>query len=407
MKEGRILFYLFRQILIWFFSIVFSFSGLFSEWTVDENNDALFSPPSMTVYTENSEQDAVSMFLDEYSQETWDDPAFLQKVLEEEKTQYFNVQPGERAQVLFSHQSGVYALGWDDSPARIGLWKIQENDLVQKTLDVETLLIRFGVLQFSFNVPVEEGNYLLTVYQNYNTGSALHLICFSVGGTDDFENIMYVPPQSYDFEEAKALGYVVVMDSGVENVEALDRFIDAWENDREDSVYLIKEGKQGKPLATLLFSRGGKIIAFNDYTQIGGEVFQKEYLSIGVQTVGDTLQYYVSDVDGEGYLLFEIKNNGSSEEEEYGGRIVASTPREDGVIYLVNGFRTGLEEEMFFINVFVDSRTKTIRSGTEVDADALQLGDDIAIIADPAYTPQTPNTIRASLIWAVPGAAVA
>lgn len=38
----------------------------------------------------------------------------------------------------------------------------------------------------------------------------------------------------------------MVTDDGVENAAALDRFIEDWEDGKDSSIYLIKEGKQGK-----------------------------------------------------------------------------------------------------------------------------------------------------------------
>lgn len=404
------MFGLFQNIIVMLFSVFFSlFSALFG-FLEDGGGILDWNTPEMSLYTQSSQGDGTAVELSGYGGENPQDPAFLKELLNEYQPETFSAEAGERAEVQMRQDAGVYSVGWGDHPADVALWKIAADGSLSETeANDVSASIRFGVLQLSFTMPEEDGNYLLTVRENYNIGPVLHLVHFNIGDVEEpaVTDNGYIPPQTYDYGRARELGYVVVTDDGVENAAALDRFIEDWEDGKDSSIYLIKEGKQGKPLATLFLSRNGRLIAYNDYTQIGGEVFQKEYADIGVFSEEGKFSYYVTDWEGESYFLFERGTGTQLKEEEYGGTIVASTPHEDGITYMIYGFRTGSEGEKSYINVFADNRTKIVRSGNETQIDALQLGDDVAVVTDPAYMPQTPNTVRAEVIWAVPSGAAA
>ena len=240
--------------------------------------------------------------------------------------------------------------------------------------------------------------------ENYNLCQVLHLLECAVGEAAEEApppvSDEYIPPQSYDFEEARKLGYVVVTGGGAENVSALDEFIADWDAGRDGLVYVIKEGRQGKALATCFISKDGQLTAYNDYSQIGGEVLRKEYADIGAQVDTEGLQYYVTDSDGEGYFLFRIRNGSALE--KCSGTVIGSTEREDGILLLTYGTTNGQQGQKIYLNIFVDGQTEVTRSGAKGTSADIKLGDEIEVWVDPSYMADSPNTVRAATVSAKP-----
>ena len=393
---------LFQNIFIMLFSAIFSLLGSLFSFFINEDMTIVREYPEMSLYTQSSQGGGTVVALSGYGEGSPENPEFLKELLREYQPAPFTAEAGERAEAKTDRGADVYSVGWGDRPADVALWKIEADGSLSETgINNVSVSIRFGVLQLAFTMPEEDGGYLLTVYENYNIGPALHLVRFIIGDVEEpaVTDNGYIPPQAYDYDQARELGYVVVTNDSVDNVVALDRFINNWEQGKNASVYLVKEGKQGKPIVTLFLSRNGKLIAYNDYTQIGGEVFQKEYVSIGVQTEAGGFQYYVTDSDGEGYLLFRLES-GTAVLKECAGTVVVSTPRDGGTSLLIYGTTNGQNFQKVYLNVFVDDKTAVTRSGVTVSSGDIQLGDSITAQLDTAYTSEVPNTVRAFAVTA-------
>ncbi len=391
------------------FGVFFSlFSAVFGvPWGgVEPDAPQSLELPTMILHTESFQGESRAIELSEYVGRDVEDPAFLKELLESNSIRSFSAAAGEQAEAEMKQEAGVYSYGWNDRPAYVKLWKMDPGgELEEAECSGLSASIRFGVLQMSLTLPEEPGDYLLVVHQKYNIGSALHLFRLSVGEAGAPAGFFYEPPETYDFDEAREYGYLVDTKEGVENIGILNQFIRDLENRTEHSIYLIREGEEGRPVVLQLLCRYGQLVVYYDSTRAGGEIVRKEYDYIRTVVDEEGLAYYLIDSKGEEETLLEIKINEDRKPGEYGGIIVASTPREDGVTYLIYGSRTGEDGGNRYFNVFVDSRTRVVRSGEETQASAIQLGDDIAVTDDPDYQPQTPNTVRAALVWAVPGGA--
>lgn len=399
---------LFQNVVGTFFGVFFSlFSMLFGvPWGgVEPDVPQSLEFPTMILHTASSQGEGKTVELSGYVGRDVEDPAFLKELLERSPVSPFSATAGERAEVEMEQDAGVYSFGWNDRPAYVKLWKLASGgELEEAECSGLSASNRFGVLQMSLILPEEPGDYLLVVHQKYNIGSALHLFRLSVGEAGTPAGTSYEPPVTYDFDEAKGYGYVVVTGDGVENIRSLVLFILDWKAGRDSSVYLIREGEMRNPAATLILCRDGRLTAYFDDSQAGGKIVREDFEEFRVVQNSNGAEYFLVDSAGRDWLLAMTGGPGNFPD-EYWGTIVASTPREDGVTYLIYGSRTGQDGGNRYLNVFVDSRTRAVRAGEETQASALQLGDEIAVMHDPDYQPQTPNTVRAALVWAVPGGA--
>ena len=211
--------------------------------------------------TQSAQGEGETVDLSDYPGARAENSEFLKALLSEYQIEFPSVDTGEHAEIQMNQEPAVYAMGLNDHPADVNLWEIDKNgNLSAATLNGVSVSIRYGILQLSFTTPEEDGKYLLTVYEEYNIGRAVHMIGFSIGETEETESseMSYRPPETYDYDRAEELGYVVVTEKGVENIATLDRFIKNWEDGKGSLVYLIKEGKQGKPIVTQFISQKGR-----------------------------------------------------------------------------------------------------------------------------------------------------
>lgn len=383
-----------------FLSIFGGLFGFFDYNDYEGNGDF----PEISLLTQSAQGEGETVDLSDYPGARAENSEFLKALLSEYQIEFPSVDTGEHAEIQMNQEPAVYAMGLNDHPADVNLWEIDKNgNLSAAALNGVSVSIRYGILQLSFTTPEEDGKYLLTVYEEYNIGRAVHMIGFSIGETEETESgeMSYRPPETYDYDRAEELGYVVVTEKGVENIATLDRFIKNWEDGKGSLVYLIKEGKQGKPIVTQFISQKGKIIAFNDYTQIGGEIFEKEYKGIGVQAEVGGIQYYVVDSDGEGYLLFRMETDGD-ELRMCSGAVVAATERNEGASLLIYGTTNEESVRELYINILIDEQTDITRDGKPASFEEIKLGDNITAQIDTNYTSEIPNTVRAVTLKAQP-----